>query len=445
MIAPPLPHNEVARLQALLEYQVMDSEPEAAFDELTDLVAIMLDVPIALVSLVDGTRQWFKSRHGLSATETSREHSFCGHAILHEEPLVVEDSHDDPRFADNPLVTGKPEVRFYAGAPLVTPDGHRIGTICAIDHKPRSLTAEQHRVLEIVAKQVVTQLELRKSLASKERIFERQNKVIQQVEISSQELQDLVSVISHDLRAPVLNVVGFAEELEDGAAEIADIVSISSSIEATERKKLHAIIDEDIVDSIVHLKRGAHQLMERVDAITSLSKHGRRDVDLEAIDLVALVEDIAECHSNKLRKINGTVNIDVEQFVTTDRLSLQIVLENLICNAVKYRDPDRDLIIDVRSVSDPSYIKLQVSDNGRGIQSEDLARVFMMFRRVGEQDTAGDGTGLAFCRAISSRLGGTLTCESSVREGTTFTLRLPKARSDGLIDNRLNWSGLLNA
>lgn len=445
MMIPPLPHDEAGRLQALADYCILDTEADADFDELTELVSIVLDVPIVLISLVDASRQWFKSRHGLAATETSREHSFCGHAILSQESLIVEDSLLDPRFADNPLVTGEPHVRFYAGAPLVTPSGHNIGTICAIDHEPRTLTPQQYRTLDIVSKQVVTQLELRKQIATKERLFQRQNRVIQQVEVSSQEVQDLVSVISHDLRAPVLNVVGFAEELEAGAAEIAGLISAVPSLQSAEKDRLRAVIEEDVIDSIVHLKRGAYQLMERVDAITSLSKHGRREVHLEPIDLEDLVEDIAACHSNELRKINGEVRVDVDESVITDRLSLQILLENLIGNAVKYRSADRDLVVDVRSVEDAGYIKLQVSDNGRGMRSEDVSRIFLMFRRVGDQDTHGDGTGLAFCRAITSRLGGTLSCASSIGEGSIFTLRLPKARSDGLADNRLSWSALLNA
>ena len=123
MISGVIPHDEAKRLAALIDYQILDTPPEPNFDELTELVASVLDVPIAPVSLIDEKRQWFKSHHGLDATETPRDISFCGHAILDDEVLIVEDSHIDERFIDNPLVTGDPKVRFYAGMPLITLDG----------------------------------------------------------------------------------------------------------------------------------------------------------------------------------------------------------------------------------------------------------------------------------------------------------------------------------
>ncbi|TYC57047.1 GAF domain-containing protein [Marinobacter sp. BW6] len=151
MKTPDLPPDESHRLSALDELALLDTAPEERFDRLTRLAARSLSVPIALVSLVDSNRQWFKSRHGLDAPETARDISFCGHAILREETLVIENALNDERFHDNPLVTGDPSIRFYAGAPLHDRHGHRVGTLCIIDRKPRSLTEEDQATLRDLA------------------------------------------------------------------------------------------------------------------------------------------------------------------------------------------------------------------------------------------------------------------------------------------------------
>src|SRR6516164_9783947 len=166
----PLPENEAVRLAALRSLGILDSEPELAYDELCSLAAHICQTPIALISLVDESRQWFKSRVGWTAGETPREVAFCAHTILQPDLLVVPDASADQRFANNPLVTSPPRIRFYAGAPLVTAEGHALGTLCVIDHKPRELTAEQTRALRALGHQVVAQLRLRKQLAEQIRI-----------------------------------------------------------------------------------------------------------------------------------------------------------------------------------------------------------------------------------------------------------------------------------
>jgi diguanylate cyclase (GGDEF)-like protein len=143
MNAPQIPEDEALRRRSLYELDILDSGTEEAYDRVTRTAARLFEVPIALVSLVDANRQWFKSRCGLEACETRRDISFCGHTILSETPLVVEDASRDLRFSDNPLVIGEPSIRFYAGQPLETPDGSRIGTLCLIDRKPREFGSEE--------------------------------------------------------------------------------------------------------------------------------------------------------------------------------------------------------------------------------------------------------------------------------------------------------------
>lgn len=148
MTPAPIPADETARLRSLHDLMLLDTPPEERFDRVVRFAAEQLDMPIALVSLVDGERQWFKSRIGLDVAETSRDISFCGHAIMKPELFIIEDASLDPRFKDNPLVTGNPCVRFYAGAPLRSPSGYQVGTLCVIDTVPRKLGAVELSILE---------------------------------------------------------------------------------------------------------------------------------------------------------------------------------------------------------------------------------------------------------------------------------------------------------
>jgi GAF domain-containing protein len=157
-----LPKKEIQRLKILWEYDVLDTVPEEVFDDLTELAARICEAPIALISLIDEKRQWFKSRVGLSTRETSRNVSFCAHAIRQEGLFIIPDITKDRRFAHNPLVTSDPKIRFYAGVPLITPDGHALGTLCVIDKVPRELRPEQQQALSILARHVMSQLELRR-------------------------------------------------------------------------------------------------------------------------------------------------------------------------------------------------------------------------------------------------------------------------------------------
>lgn len=157
--------DEVGRLKALHQYKILDTDPEQAFDDLTLLASQVCGTPIALISLVDEDRQWFKSRVGIDVPETSRSVSFCAHAIQQRGIFTVPDALNDARFRDNPFVRGDPHIRFYAGAPLITSDGHALGTICVIDRLPRTLTSGQTDALEALRRQTLAQLELRRNLA----------------------------------------------------------------------------------------------------------------------------------------------------------------------------------------------------------------------------------------------------------------------------------------
>jgi GAF domain-containing protein len=177
METAPIPENEAARLAELEQYNILDTGAEEAFDGLTLLAAQICDTPIALVSLIDAHRQWFKAKVGIDAPETPRDIAFCAHAIHQSEILIVPDTMHDPRFADNPLVTMDPNIRFYASLPLITPTGHAMGTLCVIDRMPKQLTYDQMTALRILGQQVVSQLELRRRTIALEHTVACQQKI----------------------------------------------------------------------------------------------------------------------------------------------------------------------------------------------------------------------------------------------------------------------------
>jgi GAF domain-containing protein len=161
-MSAPIPLNEVKRLKVLWQYEVLDTVPEELFDDLTELAARICEAPIGMITLVDENRQWFKSKIGVTVKETSRDISFCAHAINQEDLFIVPDAAKDERFAMSPLVISEPKIRFYAGAPLITPDGYALGTLCVIDKVPRELRPDQKQALRILARHVISQLELRR-------------------------------------------------------------------------------------------------------------------------------------------------------------------------------------------------------------------------------------------------------------------------------------------
>lgn len=163
-MAIPMPTNEAARRAALQRYAILDTEPEQAFDDLALLATYVCQTPIALISLVDENRQWFKSKVGLAVSETSRDIAFCSHAILQSDIFVIPDTLQDERFRNNPLVISEPHIRFYAGAPLISEEGYALGTLCVIDRKPRELSPAQREALAALSRLVLGQLEFRHNL-----------------------------------------------------------------------------------------------------------------------------------------------------------------------------------------------------------------------------------------------------------------------------------------
>jgi len=190
----PSPENEAERLKALQETELLDSAPEAEFDELAQMAAILCGTPVATVTLVDKDRQWFKAKVGVERTEDPREHSFCAHTILQRDMMIVPDAAADVRFADNPLVTEEPHIRFYAGVPLTTSDGLNLGTLCVIDHKPRELSIEQQQALRVLARKAMMEIELRARTNKLEEAIAEKARSQRALEIANQRLSVLAAI-----------------------------------------------------------------------------------------------------------------------------------------------------------------------------------------------------------------------------------------------------------
>lgn len=196
--------SERERLAALGRYRILDTEPERRFDDLVLLASQICGTPMALITLVDDTRQWFKSRLGIGVSETPRSISFCSRAIEQPDLFVIPDTLEDRRFCDNPLVRGEPHVRFYAGAPLITPEGHALGTLCVADRVPRELTSDQVEALLALKRQVETQLELRRNLVDlqaalteRDAAEEARSRVIEQLRSALENVSRLGSLIPY--------------------------------------------------------------------------------------------------------------------------------------------------------------------------------------------------------------------------------------------------------
>jgi GAF domain-containing protein len=207
------PANEAERLAALRGYAVLDTGPELAFDEVTQLASRLCDTPIALVSLVDADRQWFKSRVGLAAPETPRDIAFCTHAMLEDGIFEVEDAARDPRFSDNPLVLEDPSIRFYAGAPLINPAGLALGTLCVIDRQPRRLSETQRMSLVVLGRQVIAQLELRQRIRELSQLS-LELTVARDRALAGTRARDIfLANMGHELRTPLNAILGLSELL----------------------------------------------------------------------------------------------------------------------------------------------------------------------------------------------------------------------------------------
>ncbi|PTR16235.1 GAF sensor signal transduction histidine kinase [Nitrosospira sp. Nsp2] len=397
--------DEAKRLQAVRRYDILDTPPDGAYDRITALAARLFGVPIAIVSIVDTDRIWFKSHHGLDATETGRDLGLCASAILQNGPYVIEDAANDARALSNPLVAGGLGLRFYAAVPLTTTDGFNLGTLCVIDKKPRILGELEIENLRDLASLVMDQLELR--LSAIRTVAELNNAKASAVNASLAKT-DFVSTLCHELRSPLNSILGYAQLLE-------------LEMQPLQSSQLAGILEI--------LKAGRHQ-SKLIDQILDLAviESGKLSMVREVLPLF---EVLSECLSMikpaaQVKGVHlGLPHNDVHSFVYADRTRLKQILINLLSNAIKYNREGGTVTVECNR-SSQGRIRVSVKDTGIGLPPEKLAQLFQAYNRLGQESGSekGTGIGLTVTRKLVEMMEGNIGVESTVGVGSVFWIEL---------------------
>jgi signal transduction histidine kinase len=396
----PIPTNENERLQALASYQILDTLPESDFDELTLLASEICQTPIALVSLLDDKRQWFKSVIGGLASHTPKEQAFCAHTIVDSQDImIVSDARQDKRFAGNPLVTGNPNIVFYAGVPLINQDGYALGSLCVIDVEPKELSQEQIKSLKILARQVLTQMELRKKVAELEA---SNNKLLE----TNTFIQKFASTAAHDIKNPLSSILLSSQALKIRLNNNGDAKSSSlAELTINASKRLLTLVDE----------------MLDYSNEPSLLISNQQCLQLNKL-LKNVVELIDVPHSIK-------VNFPkVEHTLTCSSVALEQIFLNLLTNAVRYNDKAEG-IVNIQFREEGDHYNFKIADNGMGIAEKNLEKIFekaVTLNTVDRFNKKGIGLGLHTVSLLVDKLQGRIRAESTVGQGTVFIFSVKK-------------------
>lgn len=386
---------------ALRRLNLLDTQPEERFDHITRTVRDLFDVPVALLTLVDEHRQWFKSRVGIDLSETDRSVSFCAHTILGDDFFEVPDATVDARFAGNPLVTGPPGFRFYAGMPLHAPGGERVGTLCAFDYRRRELNDLQRAALAGLARWAESELWAGE---------------LQRVAVALREEDELkdefFANVSHEMRTPITSLQGALEALLGGdAGELDDDQRMFAEMAHRNAGLLRTLVDDLLL--LTRLESGRVSLV-------------RRSVDLRPLVEGLVVELGARAEEKRLIL---TFSVADNSIVDGDPMRLHQILLNLATNAIKFSEDGKQVLIEAGRTGDEVIVA--VTDWGVGIPQDEIGRLTERFFRASTAEgIAGTGLGLAVVHELVGLHGGRLEVVSETGKGSTFSVYLPASAAD---------------
>lgn len=375
----PVPQNESERLEALKRYNILDTLPDNAFDDATALVSYICGVPIAYISFIDESRQWYKSEIGLGVSEVPREITFCRYTIMDSKLVEIPDTLLSERFKDDPNVTGGFKIRFYAGVPLTTPDGYHIGVLCAADHVPRKLNKSQRTALLIVARHVINTLELgtkNNELANQKKIAERA--------VAAKD--SFLANMSHEIRTPLNAVIGFTELLAGTQLDQQQRGFVKDVQTAGENLLL---IVNDILD-LSKIESGGLSLEQQPFHLKKALRH---------------VYDLLKVKAPEAVEFNLYLDAELPEMIAGDQVRLNQILMNLAGNALKFTN-EGEVTISVKKTGETDetyFIRFSVKDTGIGIPQEHLDNVFDRFTQAEESTTrkfGGTGLGLSIVKQL---------------------------------------------
>lgn len=414
MISIPYTSQDKERVKKLIELNILDTPAEKDFDDIVQLASQICETPISLISLVDDKRQWFKSKVGIDATETPREWAFCAHAVHNDDLLIVEDATKDERFFDNPLVTENPDIRFYAGYPLRTSDNFALGTLCVIDIIPKTLNEMQIFALETLANQVVKNIEARvtnKILAEYLNTIAEKNA---ELEKANDIKKKLISILSHDLRTPLSNLVNLIYLFEN------------------------RIISQEETFSIINdLKLGVNVSINLMDNLLtwSMAQSNSESIFIDEFKPSNLVEEqfnILKPNAN-FKNINLCNLIPNDITIEADYKMLEFVIRNLVANAIKFSENTNIEVYyeNEAHIENNQIIKYDIiciKDYGVGMPDKVKLSLFDWNNKVTTEGTnkeKGTGLGLLISKEFVEKMNGKLEFESELGVGTTFKIKLP--------------------
>lgn len=396
----PLPENENERLASLASYNILDTSPEDDFEELTMLASEICQTPIALISLIDDKRQWFKSKYGFEGSETPKEYAFCAHTIVSKNKvMVITDARKDERFINNPFVTGDEKVVFYAGVPLLNEDGHALGSLCVIDREPKELSEKQLKALQVLAKQVLNQMELRRKISS----LQKSNEDLLEANMF---IQKFASTAAHDIKNPLSSILLTSQALQMRLQNTGDHKSRSlAGLTINASKRLLTLVDNMLDYSSQPSSLLSNQETLKLNVLL-------RNV-IELVDVPA----------------NITINVPLnEHELICSNVALEQIFLNLLTNAVRYNDKEKGVIkILFKEEGDTYHFK--VTDNGMGIAEKDLDKIFekaVTLNALDRFNKMGNGLGLHTVKLLVGKLDGKIHAESRIGDGAVFVFSIKK-------------------